>query len=274
MDPKHAPEFEAHLIEVCDLYERSPPSAAALRIWWETLAPFDFEMIRDALTEHCATCKFTPRPADIVERLITADGRPDGDEAWSLALLAEDEAQTLVWTREITDAWGIARPVLATGDQIGARKTFLASYERLVTTARRGLVTATWTVSLGTAADGRVPAVAQAVRQGRLTRDHARTLLGPQERPTPAALECAKVAGLLTGKVSELPNIKTTNARRFLTAVRAGLEQADNPHLADRAARQLEQHAARERERTHRAAEVTRLATYQANQTIDQQGAA
>jgi len=254
MNPKHAAEFEKYLIEVNEVYDRNPPSQEALRIWWEALAPFDWPMVKQALAAHCAAVKFTPRPADILERLTTADGRPDPDEAWSLALLATDEAKTLVWTREIAEAWGIAQPVLAVDDRIGARKTFLAAYSRLVGDARRALEPAAWSVSMGQDPEARVPALAAAIRQGRLTRQHARALLGPQDKPTPAALECAKVVGLLTGKVTELPNLKDANARKYLSIVREGLARADDPAATARAAADLEREHARLRERERKAA--------------------
>lgn len=273
MNPKHAAAFEAYLGEVTELYDRTPPSQEGLRIWWEALAPFDWPMVKQALAAHCAAVKFTPRPADILERLTTADGRPDPDEAWSLALLANDEAKTLIWTREIAEAWGIAQPVLDVDDRIGARKTFLAAYSRLVGDARRAMEPAAWTVSLGQDPTERVPALVSAIRQGRLTRQHARALLGPQDKATPGALECAKVIGLLSGKVTDLPNLADANARRYLAIVREGLARADDPAVTAKAAADLEREQARMRESERKAAAAAVLDALKAERSTAQESA-
>jgi hypothetical protein len=87
--------------------------------------------------------------AAIIERLNANDGRPTADEAWMQALLADDERETVVWTKEAADAFFDARPALDAGDKIAARMAFKAAYDRLVQQARDNAVPTKWIVSEG-----------------------------------------------------------------------------------------------------------------------------
>jgi hypothetical protein len=137
MEIKHECDFEALLLELADLYGVPLPSKSVCGLWWTVLEPYPWVAVEKALTDHVASCKFFPRPADVVERLNAEDGRPSPDEAWAVAVQALDETATVVWCQEITAAWGIALPVINTGDQVAARRTFLDAYTRLLSEARR-----------------------------------------------------------------------------------------------------------------------------------------
>ena len=65
----------------------------------------------------------------ILDRVDEAVGRPAANEAWAAALEALDEAKTVVWTDEMAQAWGVARPIAAAGDLVGARMAFIGAYE-------------------------------------------------------------------------------------------------------------------------------------------------
>lgn len=108
------------------------------------------------------------------------------DEAWSLALKAMDEKATVVWTKEIAQAWGISRSVAAARDMYGARRAFVQAYERLVSEARSAGRTANWMVSDGWDVGGREAAIRQAVENGLLPAPAAALHLPP---PAPAAIE-------------------------------------------------------------------------------------
>jgi hypothetical protein len=240
MDNKHAAEFELELTAAMEIYGAAAPSEATLRMWWAILRPYPIELVSAALSDHCRYNKFCPRPADIIERLESCDGRPSADEAWSLALQAQDEAATLVWSDEIAQSWGIARPILDIGDEVGARHAFVSAYERLCAEARRKLTRAKWVISIGTDKTARADVLTRAVEQGRLSVDQIRPLLPSQERT-----EMTAVAGLLTGNVSVLPDLQTREARRFLATIREVLIESERREAAERDARTQR----RERER-------------------------
>ncbi len=224
--------FESDLLAVLELYGKPAPTDAALALWWRTLEFYPLDVIRQALTTHAADCPFAPTPADLVARIRGLDGRPAPEEAWSIASVATDEALTVVWTDDIAEAWGIARPVLEAGDKVGARQAFIAAYERLVSVARRELVPARWQVSLGHDPQARRQALARAVEQQRLSPHQAVALLGRLEPSSPEASDMKAVAGLLAGHVQPLPDLKTRNARRFATVVRAALDGAARASVA------------------------------------------
>src|SRR3569832_2135324 len=54
------------------------------------------------------------------------DGRPGMEEAW--AMMPKSELASVVWTDEMAQAWGVASPMLAQGDLVGARQAFCQSY--------------------------------------------------------------------------------------------------------------------------------------------------
>ena len=234
MKAEHAPAFDVRLQEAMAAYGRSPPSEFAMRAWWAALAPYDWPVIEAALIQHVAECKFPPTPADLIERLGAADGRPGPEEAWSQALQAADEQETVVWTQEIAEAFATAKPVLDVGDEVGARKAFLEVYERLITKARRALRPAEWTVSLGHDPQRRLDVLRDAERRGRLPSPLVARLLPPDaQRASGDAAGPADAAQLLVGNVAQFPVSDERDRKRYLAAVREGLRRG----AAEKAAR-------------------------------------
>ncbi|MFS7082118.1 hypothetical protein ABMZ19_25175, partial [Escherichia coli] len=82
-----------------------------------------------------------------VTRIPSASSRPGPEEAWSIAVRACDEAETVVMNDEIALAWGAAKPIFDLGDEVGARMAFKEVYERQVAAATGP---AKWWPSLGT----------------------------------------------------------------------------------------------------------------------------
>lgn len=113
---------------------------------------------------------------DVVSRMD--DGRPGVEEAW--AMIPRDENTTVVWTAEMAHACGVASPLMAEGDMIGARMAFKESYAKAIAEARDRCVAVRWTPSMGASHSGREAALAEAVRLGRLTLDHAVLVLGDE----------------------------------------------------------------------------------------------
>ena len=84
----------------------------------------------------------------VLKNIHAADTRPGKDEAWSIALAASDEHETVVLTAEIRQAMIASGPILEAGDKIGARMAFMSAYERLVSFARAEDQPAKWEVCL------------------------------------------------------------------------------------------------------------------------------
>ena len=147
--------------------------------------------------------------AAILQRVQAADGRPEPNEAWSLALAASDEFSSVVLTNEIQLALGAARAVLDAGDKIGARMAFLSAYQRFVDAARRDGSPVQWNLSPGFDQAGRLVAVEEAGRLGRLpahvVREHVAQLTHE-----PITQDGQAIAGLLTGNVVQMsPNLRS-----------------------------------------------------------------
>lgn len=135
----------------------------------------------------------------VLKHIHAADGRPGKDEAWSIALAASDEYETVVLTTEIRQAMIASTPILEANDKIGARMAFMSAYERLVSFARAEDRPAVWEVSLGFDAARRVTAVESAVRAQLISQERGAKYLSDL-RITPTTAEGQAIAGLLTGE--------------------------------------------------------------------------
>jgi hypothetical protein len=150
-------EFVRLLDATCSVLSRGAyvPNATNSAIWFRALAAHDLATVRAAFDAHTADPqrgRFVPVPADILAQINAAvadDGRPGAEEAWATAVTAVDEAETVVWTAETSEAWRIAQPVLEGGDEVGARMAFKESYARLVQEAREKRLAPAWSVSQG-----------------------------------------------------------------------------------------------------------------------------
>jgi len=134
---------------------------AALKIVRAGSARFNLKEIIDALAKVCP------------------DGRPGANEAW--AMIPKDEHASAVMTEEMAQALHIAQPLIDDGDQIGARMAFIEAYKRIVDAAKLEGVPVKWFASLGFDKEERTSVVADAVRLGRLSVDHAASLLPPEK---------------------------------------------------------------------------------------------
>lgn len=162
------------------------PSSTAKAMFFRALASFPIEAVRagfDAHVKDPARGRFAPKPADIVaqiEGLVADDGRPGAEEAWAMACRASDEAETVVWTDEMAQAFAICQTLLGSGDQIGARMTFKESYTRQVEDARKMRRPVSWSVSLGHDQSKRHAALSHAETRGLLSSDEALRLCPPK----------------------------------------------------------------------------------------------
>lgn len=185
-------QFAQMLDDVAELRQLPPLGVRAKALFFQAVSRYPLALIEKAIQAHlidpeAGKFKTMVQPAHIVAQIEGAaaqDGRPEADEAWAIAMRADDEAVTVVWTDEISQALSAARPVLANGDEVGARMAFKAAYGRLVTKARKEMRPVRWVASLGHDVAQREDALKQAVTQGQLPAPHVAALLPP---PAPMA---------------------------------------------------------------------------------------
>lgn len=155
--------------------------------WAKELAGFTGEEIARGL-EGSQTSRFPPTLPEFIglcrPAALDRCHRPGSDEAWAIALKAHDESETVVWTEEMAQAWGVCRPVMAMGDEVGARMAFKATYDRLVTEAKLHHRQAVWVVSEGFDKDLRLAALKRAESAGLLSWDGAKESMLMLESPT------------------------------------------------------------------------------------------
>lgn len=204
------------------------PNAAALLA--EDLAAYDRGTLAAALkrvrSEH--TGKLTPKA--IIDRIDELMGRPVANEAWAVASQALDERATVVWTREMADAWEVARPLAAGRDMVGARMAFIGAYERLVRAARDERRLPEVSVSLGWDGEGRRVAVEKAASLGYVTREDAELLL-----PAPDAKPGFNPVALLSGRIEATADA-TPETRERLRVLRDEMAGRDEQLAAKREA--------------------------------------
>lgn len=222
---------------------RTEPSRDVAAYWFKMLECYPLESVRAAFGIYGREGDFQPTPAAII-RIIDAhnpSGWPTADEAWSIALQADDESVTVVWLDEIGQAKLIADPALEIGDKFGARNAFVSAYERMVTDARRAGQVPRWYPTLGTDAAGREHAIRAAVAANRLPATHLDalpapasmlSLPSPDETPRQAACK-EKTRALLRGLIAEMqiPEPAAVDIEARKPAMVAEMEDAGDPDM-------------------------------------------
>lgn len=198
-------DFCALLDDVSALMRSSaaaPLSASAKAMFFRALADYDIADVRAALDAHVRDPqrgRFPPVPADVIAQLQAAaedDGRPGPEEAWAIARRATDEAATVVWTVEMSQAWAVALPLLGSRDDVGARMAFREAYQRLLAEARAAGTPPRWSASLGWDEQQRAQAIGQAVQLGYLPREELLALPAPKVALAPPPEVRAKLLEL------------------------------------------------------------------------------
>ncbi len=171
-------EFSQVIRATFDNYGRQAPLPETLRVWWASLEPYGIQEFRMACLAHIRRePKFPPTIAQLLELLGHREpGRIGAEEAWSRAVLACDESETVVMNDEIAQAWGVAKPIMDLGDEVGARMAFKEAYLR-ITSHAAGPVK--WWPSIGNDPHKRDIALAEAKRAGLLPAAHVQALLPP-----------------------------------------------------------------------------------------------
>lgn len=172
-------EFAQVMRSTFDSYGRQAPLPETMRLWWEMLVSFDIAAVRMAFQRHIvAEPKFPPTIGQILELLGAKEktGRIGAEEAWSIAVRACDETETVVMNDQIAEAWGIAQPIFNLGDEVGARMAFKEAYQRITANAKEA---PKWWPSIGSDPHKRDSALSEAKRQGVLPAPHVEALLPP-----------------------------------------------------------------------------------------------
>lgn len=196
-------------------------SSSAARMMAEDLAEYTVDVIADALRACRRDLAGRFGLPAVLQRIQAADGRPGKDEAWSMALRASDEHETVMLTAEIRQAMAASQPILRAGDKIGARMAFMSAYERLVTNSRADAAPIAWELSLGFDPERRAIAVESAVRAQLITHEAGTKYLADL-RIAPVTEDGKAIAGLITGEqrthISDRTRAKLGEIRTIIAA--------------------------------------------------------
>lgn len=160
-------------------------SAGAKAMFFKAMSKYSLATFRAALDAHCLDKthgQFVPKPAHLIAQIDArtgGDGRPGADEAWAIALTGQDESETVVWTPEIAEAFGVCKPVLSMGDEVGARMAFKDAYNRIISQARNNRVPVRWLASVGWDVAKREAVLTKAAGSGLLPAPVVAALLPP-----------------------------------------------------------------------------------------------
>lgn len=167
-------------------------SPSAVRVLADDLSRLGQEAVLAALARCRLELRGRLKISDILFRL--EDGRPDAATAWQM--LPQDERQTVVWTEEIAEAWGMAFPLLEQADVAAARSAFEQAYRKAVLLARAQHVPVRWVPSLGSDRGSREQVLRDALDKGLLTAEHVEQLLpGSSTAMTQIASDRSRDAG-------------------------------------------------------------------------------
>lgn len=211
MQPDDFDNFTRVLDAAYSLHSKSLTSDARA-LFFSAMSDFSLADVRKAFSAHIKDAQrgqYPPKPADLIAQLrgdSANDGRPDAEEAWAISRNANDEDETIVWTQECAAAFEKARALVENRDDVGARMAFKAAYNRLVEQARSQGSAPQWFSSNGRDRERREYVIAQAVREGKLSLSHAKTIVpGVLEdlREERAMLEVQKLTSKLTGRLPQ-----------------------------------------------------------------------
>lgn len=236
-------EFAELILAVSEIYGRAL-SPAALDVYWSALTRFSITDVRSAMNHHVnnpEAGQYFPKPADLIRAMgagVNGGGYPGPDEAWGMLLrVIRDERETGVLTQEMREGWSACQPILDEGDEVGARKCFLEVYANHVDLSLKNGRVARWEVTLGTDQSLREHRLSEAVQRGRITQEHAKSLL-----PGPAPVSIDHVAGLLEGPGATKSDFDVAAKLRGLAqALRQGLNDSRDREREERERQRAEE---------------------------------
>ncbi len=149
-------------------------SDIGLKIFAQDLSEYQFADAVEAIQDCRRSLNRFPTINDIISKIQSKDGRPGAEEAW--AMIPKDDSGSVVWTDEMAGAYGIAHPLILSGDEIAARMAFKEKYTSLLKEVREKKVPARWTLSAGTNPAEVQDTVQKALSLGRLSPQTAKAL--------------------------------------------------------------------------------------------------
>lgn len=159
----------AQALTVCAEIIGTDLTVGAARVMVDDLSRYPHRQVMGALTRCRREVRNRLTLADVIERLD--DGRPGPQEAWAIvAPTLHDEGPTIVWTDEMSSAFGVAHMC---DDAVAARMAFLEAYRTNCQRARDDGLAVRWTPSLGHDKGGRDGPLLAAVAAGKLAAAHA-----------------------------------------------------------------------------------------------------
>lgn len=193
MEANDQERFIGAVSAALDVYGRERGDGV-LALWWRLLEPWPIDSVLAALTDHLRRSRFAPSPADIIEQLHAADGRPTSAEAWGIC--PRDEHAAVVWTDEIAQAFAACAGLLVHRDETGARMAFREAYDSAIRTARSARRPVRWWLSRGHDRADDERAVNAALVAGRITVERARQYLPEIGRNQAPAIATMKMPAL------------------------------------------------------------------------------
>lgn len=171
-------------------------SEGAITMMAMDLDAYPESTVLNALAKCRRECHGKLTLASILDYVHDQDGRPGPEEAW--AMLPRSELETVVWTDEMSQAWGTVEKLMT--DEISARMAFKEAYQKLTRAARAERRSVKWRVTLGSDPRGRDEPVKQAVMLGRLSPEVAVRLLPHlADGGAPDHKGLARMRGMLAG---------------------------------------------------------------------------
>ncbi len=221
----------------CSSVYRQEADKSTMRVFWQLLEAYPIEAVEKAFINHLRSNKFFPTPSEIIASLDVKYKHLGSDEAW--AMMPRSEFESVVWTEEMAAAYAVAFDLITEGDRIAARMAFKNAYERLCNEASLMQKPVVWTVCKGYDKSLIEPVLQKAVLAGRITQQIA-------DKYLPAPKDAGVIAGLLTGKVTEMPNNAQhlkSKWRELSQAMKDGqkmLEDKKRQDILDREAKRIE----------------------------------
>lgn len=160
---------------------------SAQRMMLDELSAYPKETVLKALKK----CLIELRPRQfyigaVLDRLDL--GHPSVEVAWSMACKASDEAEALLWTDLIAQAYGQVRGLAAGGDRVAARMAFKEAYGAALEDAQLSRRLPVWEVSPGTDRNRTNEVLDLALKKGYIGADCYEALLLPTPSRDIAAL--------------------------------------------------------------------------------------
>jgi hypothetical protein len=166
--------------------ERMTKQAAAMMV--SDLASYSPDVALRALQACRRELTRFPTVADVLGRIRAFDGRPGIEEAWSIC--PKLEADSVVWTDEISQAWAVASSI---EDQVAARMAFKEKYEALLRAARDQGLPVRWWATFGHDRHGRERAIVDALDKGRISLAYAEEKLPGLDFKNPMSEQVKKI---------------------------------------------------------------------------------